>query len=269
MNNSEFPLPGQNGTNSVPMQGQANNGGTVMMATPAMGGVLATAPIAPAEPIESDGDKIRSLVKTIAIVVLSLISVTFIGLFIWMTVQYNEVSEDVNGQIDQAVAEAVYENSLKLENDFAEREKDPYRMFTGPADYGQLSFKYPKTWSVYVAADASKGGDFEAYFNPIEVETVSRDTINALRLTIEDDAFETVAEYYQRILNRSDSGLSVEAITVSGTAANLYTGKIPDTDLEGYIVIFKIRDKTAIFQTDSVLFKEDFDRILSTVTFNA
>lgn len=260
MDNNEFPLPGQN---------QMGNGGTVMVATPAMGGASATMPVMPPEPMESDGGKVRSLVKTIAIVVLSLISVTFIGLFVWMTIQYNEVSEDVNGQIDQAVAEAVYENSLKLENDFAEREKDPYRTFTGPADYGQLSFEYPKTWSVYVAADASRGGDYQAYFNPIEVEAVSRDTINALRLTIEDDAFETVAEYYQRILNRSDSELSVEAITVSGTAANLYSGKIPETDLEGYIVIFKIRDKTAIFQTDSVLFKEDFDKILATVTFNA
>jgi len=34
-------------------------------------------------------------------------------------------------------------------------------------------------------------------------------------------------------------------------------------------VIFKIRDKTAIMQTDSVLFEADYNTLLSTVQFNA
>ena len=49
---------------------------------------------------------------------------------------------------------------------------------------------------------------------------------------------------------------------------NKYTGTIPNTQLSGFIVIFKIRDKTAILQTDSVLFKDDYDKLLETVTFN-
>ena len=35
------------------------------------------------------------------------------------------------------------------------------------------------------------------------------------------------------------------------------------------IVIFKIRDKTAILQTDSMLFIDDFNKLLDTVQFNA
>jgi hypothetical protein len=41
-----------------------------------------------------------------------------------------------------------------------EREKYPYKTFSGPEDYGKLTFEYPKTWSVYIAAAANKGGDF-------------------------------------------------------------------------------------------------------------
>lgn len=209
------------------------------------------------------------LIKTIVIVVLSLAVITFISLFIWRSLQYDEISTDVNGQIATAVAEAQEEQALKDEAEFAEREKYPYRTFSGPADYGQLTFEYPKTWSVYVASDASKGGDYHAYLNPIEVNVVSNTTINALRVTILDKAFDDVAAEYQRYLDRKDSNLSVESVTVAGVAANRYTGTIPDTELSGIIVIFKIRDKTAILQTDSVLFTDDFNRLLSTVEFNA
>ena len=212
---------------------------------------------------------VGGMVKSIAIVILSLTTVAFIGLFIWMSGQYDAASTDVNGQIAEAVAAVRVEQAEDDESEFAEREKYPYRTFSGPVDYGQLTFEYPKTWSVYVASDASRGGDYNAYFNPIEVQVVSNTTINALRLTIRDAAFDDVAGEYQRYLDQQDSGLSMESVTVGGTAANRYTGKIPGTEFSGIVVIFKIRDKTAILQTDSVLFAEDFNRLIDSITFNA
>ena len=219
--------------------------------------------------LDPNAGKVANLIKIIAIVILSMTTLTFVGLFIWMMVQYNDVSTDVNAQIKTAVDAAKMEQALEDEAEFAEREKDPYRDFAGPADYGQLSFKYPKTWSVYIASDASKGGDYEAYLNPIEVNPVSANTINALRVTIRDKAFDDVVQEYQRFMENRDANLSVESVTVAGTTANRYTGTIPNTELNGVIVIFKIRDKTAILQTDSMLFVEDFNTLLSTVQFNA
>ena len=212
-----------------------------------------------------------SLVKTILIVALSLVSVTFIGLFIWMFTQYSSAREDVDGQIADAVVVAVDENTTKLESEFAEREKYPFQTFAGPADYGELTFEYPKTWSVYVAKDASNGGDFEAYFNPVEVKEVSNETIDSLRLTIKDRAFDDVADEYQRELEGEAPNLSLNAVTIgkdSKINANRYTGKIPNTEHSGIIVIFKIRDKTVIMQTDSVLFEKDFNALLASVRFN-
>ena len=104
----------------------------------------------------------KPLIRTIVIIALSLISVTFIGLFIWMYTQYDDARTNVDGQINAAVTKAIDENTMKLENEFAEREKYPFQTFAGPEDYGGLTFEYPKTWSVYVAADASHGGDFGA-----------------------------------------------------------------------------------------------------------
>ena len=213
--------------------------------------------------------KQNDFIKTVAIVMLSLVAVTFVGLFVWILLKYNEVNDDVNGKINLAVAAAKEEQQVEDEKEFAEREKNPYLNFAGPMDYGELSFKYPRTWSVFIETDASNGGDFRAYLNPGQVDPLSKNTVNALRVTIRNKDFASVAAEYQKAMDKKDSNLSMETITVGGAVANKYTGDIPNSDLNGYIVIFKIRDKTAVLQTDSVLFKEDFDRLLETVGFNA
>lgn len=250
-------------TPTVPAAPAASSSSTTPI-TPATTTTAATNP-APATPAKDNSN----LIKIIVIIGLSLIAATFIGLFIWMAISYNDAKTDLDGKISVAVASAVDEKSEELELEFAEREKDPYQDFSGPEDYGQLSFKYPKTWSVYIDSDASKGGNFEAYFNPGEVNPVSDTTINALRVVIRDKSFDDVAAEYEKEMKKKDSNLTIESIKVNNLAANRYTGTIPGTDLNGFIVIFKIRDKTAILRTDSVLFKDDFDRLLSTVVFNS
>ena len=235
-------------------------------------------PITPPQPVlppdvgpKKYGDP-NSLIKTIAIVILGLTTVAFICLFIYFLNQYNEVNTDIQSQIDVAVADAKDEQYQKDQKDFAEREKYPYKTFAGPVDYGELSFKYPKTWSVYIASDLLKtSGDFEAYLNPGEVElTTSKNSLYGLRVKIRDKAFETVVAEYQKALEKKNSNLSVESITLkNGATANKYTGTIPNTEFSGYIIVFKIRDKTAILQTDSILFESDFNKILDSVTFNA
>lgn len=231
--------------------------------------MIMQSPVSDLPPMKKD---IKSLIKTIAIIALSLISLTFIGLFIWMFVQYDTVRTDVDGQITTAVVKAVDENTTKLENEFAEREKYPFKTFAGPADYGELTFEYPKTWSVYVAKDAAKRGDFEAYLNPLEVFEVSDETVNALRVAVRDEGFDEIAEEYQRDLEGDQPTLKLESVTIgkdNNINANRYTGIIPGTELNGIVVIFKIRDKTAVLQTDSVLFENDYNTLLSSVRFNA
>ncbi len=214
---------------------------------------------------------IAGLVKTIVIIVVSLIAVTFIGLFIWMLMERNEAQSDLDGKLAVAAAEAKDEQAKKDEAEFLEREKYPYKTFSGPADYGQLTFEYPKTWSLYIAAAATAGGDFNAYLNPIQVDAVGKETINALRVTIRDKSFDEVTQEYQKAMDRKNSNLTMASTTIGANnniTANRYTGTIPGTELSGYIVTFKIRDKTAILQTDSVLFQADYDKLLGTVTFN-
>ncbi len=264
---NQNPAPTNTLTQNMNPSAPVAPGTPVVPNTPSTSGTVngATSPIAST----TEKKDIGGIIKIVVIVVLAIMSVTFIGLFIWKANAYEEVSFDVEGQIAVAVADAKNEQALKDEEEFLEREKYPYRVFSGPADYGQLTFEYPKTWSLYIAKDASSGGDFEAYFNPIEVSAVSKEAVFSLRASILDKAFDAVAAEYQRYMDKKGSDLKMESVSIAGTAANLYTGTIPNTEHFGYIVIFRIRDKTVVLQTDSVYFAEDFQRLLGTVEFNA
>lgn len=237
---------------------------------PAMPGQPMVQQVAPSEMPKKD---ISGLIKTIVIIIVSLIAVTFIGLFIWMSGNYQEAQTDLDSKIEVAVIEAKDKQATELTAKFTEEEKYPYKKFAGPIDYGELGFEYPKTWSAYVAKAASNSdGDFNAYFNPVQVDAVGKETVNALRVTIRDKSFDEVTKEYQKAMDKRDSDLTMVSTTIgrdNNITANRYTGTIPDAkDLSGYIVVFKIRDKTAILQTDSVLFQDDYDKLLGTVTFN-
>ena len=218
---------------------------------------------------------IAGLIKTIAIVILALIAVTFIGLFIWMTVERNDTIENHDMDVANAVAEAKDEEAMKQAKQCAEDKKYPYLTFTGPVDYGQLSFEYPKTWSVYVQQAATNGGDFAAYFNPVQVNEVGDRTINALRVSIRMQSFDDVVKSYQGFVDHPDAPMTMTSIEIGDAekgihqTANRYDGQLPGTELQGSIVIFKIRDKTVILQTDSEIFIPEFDKLLGTITFNA
>ncbi|MBR2600623.1 hypothetical protein IKE07_00575 [Candidatus Saccharibacteria bacterium] len=220
----------------------------------------------PLQPVAAAPKANKSLILMIVAVVSAIAAATFIGLFIWMYAKWDVAKRDVDGQVMAAVATAVNENTEELENQFTEREKSPYRTFAGPADYGELSFEFPKTWSVYEARDAANGGDYEAYLNPDKVYTVNSSTINALRVTIKDKAYDSYISTYDSALKNGKIQLNVRPI--NGENANVYSGELPSTKFVGMVAVFKIRDKTAILQTDAMLFADDFQKILDSVHFN-
>lgn len=206
----------------------------------------------------------RAIIETILLVLTAIVAIVFIWLYVQKYIEWSNISVDLEGQIDKAVAEAVATNTSELETEFAEREKYPYKSFMGPVDYGSFSFEYPKTWSVYIAKDATNGGDFEAYLNPVEVEPVSTNTINALRVRIRDTSFENVAKSYENSIKNGKLTLRTE--TVGTALANIYTGEL-SSNMRGAVMILKLRDKTVLLQTDAEIFLDEFSRILQSVSF--
>ena len=228
----------------------------------------AGAPVPPAAknvrpPKMSNGES--SLIKIVVIVLLSLLLVGALLLAGYFYLEYSAASSDLDAQRKSAVLDAEKAQADKLEAEFEEREKLPFLSFSGPEDYGSLSFEYPKTWSVYISKDASSGGNFEAYLHPREVTPVSAQTINALRVTIENTTFESVSNRYASHLKNGD--LKSSTITINGADATRYDGKF-NSYFVGSVVIFKIRDKTVTLETDAEIYRDDFNKILETVTYN-
>ncbi|MBO7720264.1 hypothetical protein J6S35_01320 [Candidatus Saccharibacteria bacterium] len=255
-------MPQFGGGQSMPQQGmpEQNMG---FSGQPMPGQPMPTAQLVPVAGQQSGKTTLFMVISIVA----GLVAVTFIGLFVWMYSQWSTAQNDVDSQIDAAVATAVKEKADELENQFVEREKYPYNTFAGPADYGELTFEYPKTWSVYVANDASNGGDFQAYLNPDTVYMAGSDTVNALRVTIKGQAYDDYIKQFEGLVK--DGRMSVAVRPVGGESVNVYTGQLPGTnEFQGIVTVFKIRDKTAAIQTDAMLFADDYYRLLDSVKFN-
>lgn len=187
------------------------------------------------------------------------------GVMIWALISYFVQKADVDSKVANAVATATKEQADKDEANFAQREKDPNLTFVGPEDYGSLSFDYPRTWSIYVASDASNGGTYQAYLNPISVPTVSTTQQFALRITIESKDYSQVVSSYDSLVKKGDLKSSVvKSGDQNGTRLDGSFSK----DIRGAAVIFKIRDKTATIRSDADTFKTDFDALVATIKFN-
>ena len=164
-----------------------------------------------------------------------------------------------------ATTKARKEQADADEAKFIEREKLPTRQFVGPSDYGRVTFQYPKTWSVYEAQDAIRGGDYLAYLNPIVVPQTAYDRQYALRVTIVNQDYDTVLQQYQSLVTTGD--LKSTGITVGEYSGTRLEGKFTQ-NVRGAAVIFKIRDKTLTIRTDSNTFIDDFDTLVKTIEFN-
>lgn len=204
-----------------------------------------------------------SMIAIIGLVVLVLATGS---MAIWAYVNYTEQKSNVDGKINLAVAEAKKVQADEDEAKFAEREKEPNRQFVGPDDYGRLTFDYPKTWSVFEATDiSSRGGDYEAYLNPITVPPLGARQQFALRVTIEEKDYDQVVKSYEELVKKGD-------LRNTPTSANGHNGTRLDgsfsKDIRGSAVIYKLRDKTVTLRTDADTFKPDFEKLIKTMDFN-
>lgn len=205
------------------------------------------------------GALITSIVLGVLVVILGSVA-------IWATISYNDWRNNVQGRIDVAVAEGRQEQATEDEARFAEREKEPYDRFIGPDELGRVEFNYPKTWSVYIGREGQGSQAFEAYLNPGVVPPVSNQTKFALRVKIENRAYEDILRSFEGRVERGD--LRSSSVAVSGYNGTRLDGNFSN-DLEGSAVYFKVRDKTLTVSTDAPEFRPDFNNIiLSSLSFN-
>lgn len=202
----------------------------------------------------------------LAIILLSVAVAGFGALSVWAYVNYTDQKTNVDGKVALAVADAQKKQADVDAKNFEEYKKEPNRQFAGPDDYGRVTFSYPKTWSVYVARDASSSGSYQAFLNPITVPPVSDQQQYALRVTIDNRDYDAVIKSYQSLV--TSGKLKTSAVSANGHDGTRFDGDF-SSSIRGSAVVYKIRDKTVTIRTDADTFKPDFEKLIPTINFNS
>lgn len=199
-------------------------------------------------------------------IIFGILTLVFGSIMIWALVNYNDQKNNVDSKIAAEVQLAKDQQEKDDQKAFDEKEKQPLKEFIGPNDLGRVEFKYPKTWSVYIANDGSQGGSYEAYFHPEAVPSTTGQNKYALRVSVLNQNYEQVSQQYAGLVKQGT--LRSESITVNGFNGQKFEGNFR-TDLEGSVALFKIRDKTLSLATDSPTFRPDFnDKVLKELKFD-
>lgn len=213
-------------------------------------------------PVKSSGSAAKKWIITSFVFIF--LTIALGGLSGWALVNYFDQKNNVDSKVSSAVSLAVKEQKVRDSAERVEAEKEPNRIFATGDDLGQLSFKYPKNWSVYEAAsqDSSK---YAVSFNPGMIEADSSDTRYALRLYVATTDYDKVVASYEKPV--SSGALKATQIKINDQSATRFDGEI-SKDVRGSLLVFKLRDKTVFIQTDAETFTKDFDALISTITFN-
>lgn len=240
------------------------------MPTPGM-----TTPIAPSAPAVAPAatagmtDKKNALIETIILIAVCVIAAVAIVFAVIFLMKYNELQNNYESNKELAVAEARKNQADIDKENFEEQEKLPRTPFTGPSDYGSLSFQYPKTWSVYVDSDGTNNSDYKAYFKPAWVDPVSDSASRyALRFQILNRQYTTVQSDYESKVKNGEMTSSVFNADNNKITGIKYEGKI-DEGIQGIVVLVKVNDKTAIFQMDAEVYRKDFEELVNGLRRNS
>ncbi|MDR1969812.1 MAG: hypothetical protein LBQ11_00480 [Candidatus Nomurabacteria bacterium] len=194
--------------------------------------------------------------------------------FGWAYMQMLSYKDDSDQKVAAAVEIAKNEQKQTDKEQFDEDYKKPNNVFTGPANYGSVSFEYPKTWSVYVENDGSNSNEYSVYFNPNSVPTVRNTTPYALRIVIVDQKIDQVLMQYDGKIKQGELKSSTIKLADAINDPNSSYGKGTringqfDQTINGSAVFFDIRGRTLKVFTDSDKFKKDFDEtILKTLKY--
>jgi hypothetical protein len=181
---------------------------------------------------------------------------------IWAFSERQDYKNNVDQKIETAVTIATERESTRKDNEFLEREKSPYKIFTGPETYGSLSFKYPKTWSGYVIETGRSTTPLDGYFHPKIVPDVDGDTAFALRIQIVNRPYDQVlSQFESKVGSGKVTVIAYSPKKVSGVSGSRINGEIY-TGQQDTMILLPIRDKTLQIWTESQEFVKDFDSII-------
>jgi hypothetical protein len=198
----------------------------------------------------------------IAFVVAVVLAFGALGFGIWAFTGRQDYKNNVDEKISVAVTEAEQANTEKKDKEFAEKEKNPLRIYAGPATYGSVSISYPKTWSAYVDETAKTNIPLSGALNPGFVPGIQSSLPVALRFTVTSNNYANVVRTFDSQVKAGKIKVTpYKAEKVQSVTGVRLDGEIVK-DKQGSMIIVPLRDKTLQVSTESPQFIPDFNTII-------
>lgn len=208
----------------------------------------------------------QSHLSLIVAILMSLFFVAALIFGIWAYAGMQENKTNLDAKIEAASAVAVKAAEATKDAEFAEREKDPNRVYTGSSTFGTLSFSFPKTWSVYTE-EKDTGTILDYYSSPFLVRGTGKENSFALRAQILDTNYDKeLAKFDQAMKKGTVTATAYVLARVPNILGVRLSGEVA-ADKQGVMVILPLRDKTIKIWTESKDFLGDFDKIIETASF--
>ncbi len=220
----------------------------------------------PVAPPPKQGGGLKLLPITVILAVLFVITLIF-GFWAFGQMQDYKNNSDKKAAVAVKAAEATQE--AKLNAEFAEKEKSPYKTYLSSADFGSVKIVYPKVWGAYVNESAQSSSPVDGYFHPNFVPKTSGEVPIALRVQV-------ISTPYSQSLNEYEGGVQAGEIKASpvtvegvkGVTGMRFNGKI-SANYTGSVVMFPVRDKTLKIWTEIPANVNDLNNIvLKNLTFS-
>lgn len=203
------------------------------------------------------------------VVLLSLFFIGAAAFGVWAFNSRQNYKNNADQMVTTAVNSAVQQTEKNDSSKYAQQSKYPLQTFTGPSSFASVSFRYPKTWSGYVAEEPSTTTPINGYFYPGIIPDITNQTNSyALRVQL-------IEQPYASIMQQFDGQVSSGNLKV----AQYTTPKLPNvigsklqgqiaTEKQGIMVLLPVLNMTLEIWTESSQFQSDFmNSVLPSLTF--
>lgn len=201
--------------------------------------------------------EINTLLIPLVLITLLLLAVG--GFAGWSFTSRQQYKDHTDSIVATQVEIAKKETATAKDNEFTEKEKQPFKNYQASSSLGSLLIKYPKTWSAYIEESGSGGTSLDGYFHPVSVPGTRSGTAYALRVQVVDKSFsDEVRTYESQIKSGKAKASSYNNKNIAGVVGMRIDGEIKNKQ-QGIIVLMPLRDKTIKLSTESDQFYNDFN----------
>jgi type IV secretory pathway VirB10-like protein len=220
-----------------------------------------TAPQPMQAPAPAQAKKKSHVGEIILIIFIFLIAGGAVAGAIYCYTQYDTLNREVLADRGVKVDKAKTEQKEQDEQNYERRSAKTTREFTGPSNFGALTFEYPKEWNVYIDDDSSTEPTYAAYFSPDYAKPINSAN-QGLEFKINSQNYDATVKNYTHNL------ISSTAYSANGLTGTIFRGKLDkkEDSKDGVAVVIKVNNYSATILTrDYETYGEEFDKIINSL----